>query len=64
MSDPGANASLTLYCLIETATPRRLEPCRYLKYMFTRLPLARTPEGCRTMTLYHLDTQNFVCVVS
>jgi len=40
----GASASATLYSLIETAKANGLEPYRYLRYLFTQLPLARTEE--------------------
>jgi transposase len=38
----GARASAALYSLIETAKANGLEPYRYLRYLFTQLPLART----------------------
>jgi len=40
----GANAAATLYSLIETAKACRLEPYQYLRYLFERLPYARTQE--------------------
>jgi len=63
-SPRGAHASATLFSLIETAKSCGLEPYRYLKYVFTKLPLARTPEDHRALTPYHLDTEDFVRVSS
>jgi len=63
-SPRGAHASATLYSLIETAKSCGLEPYRYLKYLFTKLPLARTPEDYRALTPHHLDTEDFVRVSS
>jgi transposase len=40
----GADASARLYSLIETAKANNLEPYAYLRYIFTRLPLATTLE--------------------
>jgi transposase len=39
----GANASATLYSLIETAKACRLDPYRYLRHLFEKLPSAHTP---------------------
>ena len=50
--------------MIETAKSCGLEPYRYLKYLFTKLPLARTPEDYRALTPHHLDIQDFVRVSS
>jgi transposase len=41
-SPRGATASATLYSLIETAKANRLEPYRYLRQLFEKLPLAKT----------------------
>jgi transposase len=40
----GAKASATLYSLIETAKACGLEPYQYLRYLFERLPFARSEE--------------------
>ncbi len=37
----GADASATIYSLIETAKANDLEPYRYLRYLFERLPMAQ-----------------------
>lgn len=38
----GATASANLYSLIETAKANGIEPYRYLKWLFTLLPMAKT----------------------
>ena len=38
----GASASATIHSLIETAKANELEPYRYLRYLFERLPMAET----------------------
>ena len=43
-SPRGAQASATLYSLIETAKANGLEPRAYLTFLFERLPVARAPE--------------------
>ncbi len=40
-SPVGAHASSTLYSLIETAKANGIEPYRYLRYIFVKLPLAK-----------------------
>lgn len=40
----GAKASATIYSLIETAKACGLEPYHYLRYLFERLPFARSEE--------------------
>jgi transposase len=40
----GAHASATLYSLIETAKSCGLEPYRYLRFLFEKLPHAQTQE--------------------
>lgn len=63
-SPRGAHASATLFSLIETAKSCGLEPYRYLKYVFSKLPLVRTLEDYRALTPYNLDTEDFVRVSS
>jgi hypothetical protein len=41
----GACASASLYSLVETAKANGLEPYHYLKYLFTHLPMACTPDA-------------------
>ncbi len=38
----GAHSSATIYSLIETAKANGLEPYRYLRYIFTKIPLAKS----------------------
>jgi transposase len=40
----GARAAATLYSLIETAKACGLDPYRYLRYLFEKLPYARCEE--------------------
>ena len=44
-SPRGAEASATLYTLIETAKTNSLEPRAYLHYLLEHLPLATTPQA-------------------
>lgn len=44
-SPRGAHTSATLYSLIETAKANGLEPYRYLRYLFTKLPLVQDRGG-------------------
>ncbi|NOY46327.1 MAG: IS66 family transposase [Deltaproteobacteria bacterium] len=50
----GAWASAALYSLIETAKANGLEPYRYLKHLFERVPYARTTEDYRALLPQHL----------
>ncbi len=45
----GANASASLYSLIETAKANDIEPYAYLKRLFTELPSAETVESIETL---------------
>jgi len=58
-SPAGAHASATLYSLVETAKANNVEPYRYLRYVFERLPHATTPEDYRKLTPPHLDKGEF-----
>jgi transposase len=51
----GAQASATLYSLIETAKANMLEPYWYLRHVFERLPLARTEEDLRLLLPQYID---------
>jgi hypothetical protein len=44
-SPRGAQASATLYSLIESAKANGLEPRAYLSFLFEHLPVAKTPEA-------------------
>ena len=63
-SPRGAHASATLYSLIETAKSCGLEPYRYLKYLFNKIPFARTPDDYQALTHYNLDPEEYVSVSS
>jgi transposase len=58
-SPRGAHASATLYSLIETAKANGLEPYRYLRYVFTKLPLAQNLDDYRSLTPQQLDQEDF-----
>jgi transposase len=58
-SPRGAHASATLYSLIETARANSIEPYRYLRYLFTKLPLAKSREDYLALTPDHLDQSDF-----
>jgi len=51
----GAHASATLYSLIETAKANNLEPYWYLRYLFDRLPSARTKEDYKVLLPQNVD---------
>lgn len=48
-SPRGAYASSTIYSLVETAKANNLEPYRYLRYVFEKIPLAETDDDYRQM---------------
>ena len=58
-SPAGARASANLYSLVETAKANGLEPYRYLRYIFERLPYAKTPEDYRKLIPPYLDRNEF-----
>jgi len=51
----GARASALLYSLIETAKANNLEPYGYLRYIFTRLPLATTQEDYKALLPWNIS---------
>jgi len=51
----GAHASATLYSLIESAKINGLEPYRYLRFLFTRLPATHSPEELKRLLPYQLS---------
>ncbi len=51
----GAEASAAFFSLIETAKANKLEPYAYLRYLFEKLPAAKTPEDYKTLLPMHLD---------
>ena len=58
-SPAGARSSATLYSLVETAKANGLEPYRYLRFLFERLPYAKSTEDYRKLTPQHLDRNEF-----
>ena len=54
----GADASATLYSLIETAKANGLEPYRYLRHLFEHLPAATTDAQRKALLPQYLDPKN------
>ncbi len=51
----GAEASATIYSLIETAKANSLEPYRYLRYLFQRLPVAQSDVDYKALLPQYAD---------
>jgi hypothetical protein len=49
----GATASANLYSLIETAKANRRDPYRYLTWLLTRLPAARSADDYAALLPWH-----------
>ena len=56
----GADASATLYTLIETAKANGLEPYRYLRYLFEHLPAATTDAQRKALLPQDIDPQSLI----
>lgn len=56
----GATASATIYSLIETAKANDLEPYRYLRYMFERLPLAEGKSDYTALLPQYIDRNSIL----
>jgi len=54
-SPAGAEASATIYTLIENAKANGLEPYRYLRYLFEKLPHAETEDEFKTLLPQYVD---------
>jgi len=54
-SPKGANASALLYSLNETAKANNLEPFKYLKFIFSKIPFAKTDDQLRALLPQNLD---------
>ena len=54
----GAHASACLYSLIETAKANNLEPYKYLRYLFEKLPFASSEEELRQLLPMYLRNEN------
>jgi transposase len=57
-SPRGAHSSATLYSLIETAKANGIEPYRYLKYLFAKLPVSRTQDDYKRLTPHGIDPED------
>jgi transposase len=53
----GAKASAALYSLIETAKANGLEPYHYLRFLFEKLPLAKTQNDYKALLPQHLNRE-------
>jgi len=51
----GAAASATFFSLIETAKKNDLEPYSYLRYLFEKIPLIKTPEEYLSLLPQNVD---------
>ncbi len=51
----GAQASATIYSLIESAKANNLEPYKYLRFLFEKLPLAETMDDYRELLPSHVQ---------
>ena len=51
----GAEASATIYSLIETAKANGFEPYRYLRYLFERLPMGEVEADYRVLLPQYVD---------
>jgi transposase len=58
----GAEASAIFFSLIETAKANGLEPYAYLRYIFTKLPLAKTAEDYKALLPRHLDAETIAAI--
>lgn len=51
----GAKASAALYSLIETAKANNIEPYRYLRFLFEKLPTARSTDDYKSLLPNRID---------
>ena len=54
----GAEASALLYSLIETAKMNGLEPFKYLRYIFKKIPLAQSTRDYRALLPQSLSPED------
>ncbi|MBF0321243.1 MAG: transposase domain-containing protein, partial [Nitrospirae bacterium] len=59
----GAEASAALYSLIETAKANKLEPYKYLRHVFERLPYAKNEDDYKSLLPQYVD-RNVLAVKS
>ena len=57
-SPRGAQASATLYTLVETAKANGLEPWTYLNYLFEKLPAAKSEQALLALLPQNLKTED------
>lgn len=57
-SPKGAQASATMYSLVETAKANGLEPWAYLNYLFEKLPMAQSSQELLTLMPHNLKTED------
>ena len=50
---------MTFYTLIKTTKADGLEPCKYLKYIFTHLPHASTLDAYKKLLPQFIDLEDF-----
>jgi len=60
----GANASATLFTLIETAKANGLEPYWYLRFLFEKLPLTQTEEDFRALLPQNVSREQLTCFMA
>ena len=51
----GAEAGATFFSLVETAKANGLEPYRYLRYIFEKIPLAQTEQDYKNLLPQYID---------
>ncbi len=56
----GASASADLYSLIETAKANKLEPYKYLRYLFEKIPFAENENDYRALLPMNLKPEQLV----
>jgi hypothetical protein len=56
----GAEASASLYSLIETAKANDLEPYLYFRFLFDRLPLATSTDDYKALLPQYLDRGEYL----
>ena len=56
----GASASAALYSLIETAKANGLEPYKYLRYLFEKVPFAESGEDYKALLPMNLKPEQLV----
>ena len=56
----GAQASAALYSLIETAKANKLEPYKYLRYLFEKTPFAECEEDFKALLPMNLKSEQLV----